>query len=85
MNISKYQIFLKVVSCGSFSKAAEALSYTPSGVNQLGRRRDGAVPADGRDAQCALHHAGELLRHVHGGAGVGHERDEQAHHGEARL
>ena len=33
MNISKYQIFLKVVSCGSFSKAAEALSFTQSGIS----------------------------------------------------
>ena len=56
MNISKYQIFLKVVSCGSFSKAAEALSFTQSGIshainsleNELGvqlfvRRRSGVT------------------------------------------
>lgn len=62
MNISKYQIFLKVVSCGSFSKAAEALSFTQSGIshainsleNELGvmllsRNRGGMVlTADGR-------------------------------------
>ena len=62
MNISKYQIFLKVVSCGSFSKAAEALSFTQSGIshainsleNELGvmllsRNRGGVVlTADGR-------------------------------------
>ena len=62
MNISKYQIFLKVVSCGSFSKAAEALSFTQYGIshainsleNELGvmllsRNRGGVVlTADGR-------------------------------------
>ena len=63
MNISKYQIFLKVVSCGSFSKAAEALSFTQSGIshainsleNELGvmllsRNRGGVVLT--ADVQC---------------------------------
>ena len=62
MNISKYQIFLKVVSCGSFSKAAEAMNFTQSGVSHavqsleeelgvtlLSRNRGGVVlTADGR-------------------------------------
>lgn len=62
MSISKYQVFLKTVSCGSFSKAAEALSFTQSGIshainsleNELGvellsRNRGGVVlTADGR-------------------------------------
>ena len=33
MSISKYQVFLKTVSCGSFSKAAEAMSFTQSGIS----------------------------------------------------
>ena len=64
MNISKYQIFLKVVSCGSFSKAAEALSFTQSGIshainsleNELGvmllSRNRGGVVLTGTDGRC---------------------------------
>ena len=62
MSISKYQVFLKTVSCGSFSKAAEALSFTQSGIShaissleeELGvslliRSHGGVTPtADGR-------------------------------------
>ena len=62
MSISKYQVFLKVVACGSFSKAAEALSFTQSGISHainsleselsvtlLSRNRGGVVlTADGR-------------------------------------
>ena len=62
MDISQYQIFLKVAACGSFSKAAEARSFTRSGIshavnsleNELGvtlssRNRGGVVlTADGR-------------------------------------
>ena len=33
MSISKYQVFLKVVSCGTFTKAAEALNFTQSGIS----------------------------------------------------
>ena len=35
MSISKYQIFLKTVQCGNFSKAAQALNFTQSGVSHL--------------------------------------------------
>lgn len=35
METSRYRAFLKSVELGSFSKAAKALSYTPSGVSQL--------------------------------------------------
>ena len=62
MSISKYQVFLKVVSCGTFTKAAEALSFTQSGISHaitsletelgitlLSRNRGGVVlTADGR-------------------------------------
>lgn len=62
MSITKYQIFLKTAACGSFSKAAEALNFTQSGIshavnsleNELGvtllsRNRGGVVlTADGR-------------------------------------
>ena len=62
MSISKYQVFLKTVSCGSFSKAAEAMNFTQSvishainslenelGVKLLSRNRGGVVlTADGR-------------------------------------
>ena len=33
MSVTKYQIFLKTVACGSFSKAAEAMNFTQSGVS----------------------------------------------------
>lgn len=62
MSISKYQVFLKVAACGSFTRAAEAMSFTQSGIshavtaleNELGvtllsRNRGGVVlTADGR-------------------------------------
>ena len=62
MSISKYQIFLKTVQCGNFSKAAQALNFTQSGVSHavqaledelgvtlLSRNRGGVVlTADGR-------------------------------------
>lgn len=62
MNVSKYQVFLKVVSCGNFTRAAELLNFTQSGIsraitsleNELGvtllsRNRGGVVlTADGR-------------------------------------
>ncbi len=62
MSISKYQVFLKTVSCGSFSKAAEAMNFTQSGISHainsleselgvklLSRNRGGVVlTADGR-------------------------------------
>lgn len=62
MSISKYQIFLKVVACGNFTKAAEALNFTQSGISHainaleselgvtlLSRNRGGVVlTADGR-------------------------------------
>ncbi|MEG2024300.1 MAG: LysR family transcriptional regulator [Gordonibacter sp.] len=34
-NIQKYQAFVKTVECGSFTKAAEALSYSQSGVSRM--------------------------------------------------
>ena len=65
MDISQYQIFLKVAACGSFSKAAEALSFTRSGIshavnsleNELGvtlssRNRDELSVLDG--GKCIL-------------------------------
>lgn len=35
MNLSKYHIFCRVVSLGSFTKAAEELGYTQSAVSQI--------------------------------------------------
>jgi DNA-binding transcriptional LysR family regulator len=35
MNIQKYMAFVKTVEYGSFTKAAEALSYTQSGVSRM--------------------------------------------------
>lgn len=62
MNVSKYQVFLKAVECGSFSKAAEVLNFTQPGVSHavqaledelgvtlLSRHRGGVtLTADGR-------------------------------------
>ena len=62
MSLAQYQIFLKVVECGSFTKAAQLLSFTQSGVSHavsaleqtlglplLSRSRGGvALTADGR-------------------------------------
>ena len=35
MNIQKYMAFVKVVEYGSFTKAADALSYTQSGISRM--------------------------------------------------
>ena len=35
MNIQKYMAFIKAVEYGSFTKAAEALSYTQSGISRM--------------------------------------------------
>ncbi len=35
MDIQKYLAFLKVIECGSITKAAEALSYSQSGVSRM--------------------------------------------------
>jgi DNA-binding transcriptional LysR family regulator len=35
MNIHKYLAFVKTVECGSFTKAAEALNYTQSGISRM--------------------------------------------------
>ena len=35
METARCRAFVAAAETGSFSKAAEALSYTPSGVNQL--------------------------------------------------
>ena len=62
MSITKYQIFLKTAACGSFSKAAEAMNFTQSGISHainslegelgvtlLSRNRGGVgLTADGR-------------------------------------
>ena len=62
MSVNKYQMFLKTVECGSFSKAAEKMNFTQSavshavqalenelGVTLLSRNRGGVVlTADGR-------------------------------------
>ena len=62
MSVSKYQMFLKTVECDSFSRAAEELNFTQSGVSHavqaledelgitlLSRNRGGVVlTADGR-------------------------------------
>ena len=33
MDLTKYQVFLKTVECGSFTAAAQQLSFTQSGVS----------------------------------------------------
>ena len=33
--VDRYEVFLKVCETGSFSKAAEALNYTQSGISQI--------------------------------------------------
>ena len=35
MSISKYQAFIKTVECGSFTKAAEVMNYTQSGISRM--------------------------------------------------
>ena len=35
MNIQKYMAFIKAVEYGSFTKAADALSYTQSGISRM--------------------------------------------------
>ena len=33
--MNRYEVFIKVVECGSFTKAAEVLDYTQSAVSQM--------------------------------------------------
>ena len=33
MDLTKYQVFLKTVECGSFTAAAQQMSFTQSGVS----------------------------------------------------
>jgi DNA-binding transcriptional LysR family regulator len=35
MDIQKYQVFIKTVECGSFTKAAEAMGYSQSGISRV--------------------------------------------------
>ncbi len=35
MNVQKYMAFVKAAECGSFTKAAEALNYTQSGISRM--------------------------------------------------
>ena len=35
MNIQKYMAFVKTVECGSFTKAAEVLNYSQSGISRM--------------------------------------------------
>lgn len=35
MDIQKYLVFLKVIECGSITKAADALSYSQSGISRI--------------------------------------------------
>ena len=44
MNILKYMAFLKAVEYGSFTRAAEALNYSQSGVSRMIRKRSGISP-----------------------------------------
>ena len=34
-NIQKYMAFIKTVECGSFTKAAEILNYSQSGISRM--------------------------------------------------
>ena len=36
MDTEKCQVLLKIIESGSFSRAAEQLGYTPSGINRMG-------------------------------------------------
>ena len=35
MNLQKYLAFVKTVECGSFTKAAEILNYSQSGISRM--------------------------------------------------
>ena len=35
MNLQKYLAFAKTVECGSFTKAAELLNYSQSGISRM--------------------------------------------------
>lgn len=72
MDLTKYQVFLKTVECGSFTAAAQQLSFTQSGVSHaisgleeelgvtlLSRSRGGVTLTAGRLGSCALY-SGDL-------------------------
>ena len=55
MSISKYQVFLKVVSCGTFTKAAEALNFTQSGISHAIRSEERRVGKECRSRWSPYH------------------------------
>ena len=55
----RYEIFLKVCETGSFSKAAEALNYTQSGISQM---MAGLEEELGVQLHHFLHHRRDLPR-----------------------
>ena len=68
METARCRAFVAAAETGSFSKAAEALSYTPSGVNQLvtALEKEFGFPLFRRNTKgVALTENGELLLPVH--------------------
>ena len=64
METARCRAFLAAAETGSFSKAAEALSYTPSGVNQLvtALEKELGFPVFRRNTKCVtLTENGEML------------------------
>ena len=84
MDLTKYQVFLKTVECGSFTAAAQQLSFTQSGVSHaisgleeelgvtlLSRSRGGRDPDGGRLGADALYSGDLPPATEHRGTGQG--------------
>ena len=54
----RYEIFLKVCETGSFSKAAEALNYTQSGISQMMAGLEECQGRAGFKTPCQLRYCG---------------------------
>lgn len=81
MNLTKYQVFLKAVELGSFTRAAEALGYTQSAVSRvvadLEREWDMELLTRNRGG-VALSSGGEtLLPYIRAVCNAGEELEEQ--------
>ena len=80
MSVSKYQMFLKTVECGSFSRAAEELNFTQSGVSHAVQALGGHVHPQSPQQDGVLDLVG-VGQGVQGGAagegGAGRGRQQQ--------
>lgn len=68
MELSKYDVFLKVVEKGSFSAAAEELGYSPSGLNRMmsALETELDLPVFNRNKKgiCLTHNGEQIIEYI---------------------